>query len=178
MSRQVFFFFFFVTLFVLCCSYWNISSWLCGPQLLHPDSRDPSGAHRSVSAGAAEPADMKVESHQPSSTMFHTPALTGLPGGGRDKKKKKKRRRSSTNNLGVVSRHSSSAKQSQAGWAVGKRGSVTSACPGLFTLQGSGSTLTKSGRPQPPATPSRSSRGLSFTHLISQGVGHRPDRPR
>lgn len=30
-----------------------------------------------MSAGAAEPADMKVESHQPSSTMFHTPALTG-----------------------------------------------------------------------------------------------------
>ena len=37
-------------------------------------------------------------------------------------KKKKKKKRSSTNNLGVVSRHSSSAKQSQAGWAVGKRG--------------------------------------------------------
>ena len=76
-------------LFFVLCVCVKRRRWLCGPQLLHPDSRDPSGAHRSVSAGAAEPADMKVESHQPSSTMFHTPALTGLPGGGRDKKKKK-----------------------------------------------------------------------------------------
>lgn len=120
---------------------------------------------------------MKVESHQPSSTMFHTPALTGLPGGGRRGKKKKKKKKLHKQPWSCVP--SQFISQAKSGWlSCGKEGgSVTSACPGLLTLQGSGSTLTKARPPQPPATPSRSSRGLSFTHLISQGAGHGPDRP-
>ena len=50
---------------------------------LHRDSGDPSGVHWSVAQGAAEPADIKVESHQQSSTMLHSLAVTGLSGGGK-----------------------------------------------------------------------------------------------
>lgn len=68
--------------------------------------------------------------------FFHF-ALTRLM-----REEKKKNEKSDTNNLGVVSSHSPSARQSRTGRVLG-RWSVTSACLGLLTLLGSGSTLTK-----------------------------------
>lgn len=65
-------------------------------------------------ANSAEPADTKVETHQLSLTLFPTPTCLV-------KIYKKKHTKSSTNNLGVVSCHSSSAKQSQAAWG-GRKG--------------------------------------------------------
>lgn len=56
----------------------TVAAGLDDVQLLHPDSGDPSGDHRSVLRDAAEPADTKVESHQRRSTMFHTPSSDRL----------------------------------------------------------------------------------------------------
>ena len=164
---------------MLCCSYWNISSWLCGPQLLHPDSRDPSGAHRSVSAGAAEPADMKVESHQPSSTMFHTPALTGLPGGGRDKKKKKKKKKKKQHKQPWSCVPSQFISQAKSSWlSCGKEGERHLSLSGPVHPAGEWQHINKERPPSASCDAEPEQPGLSFTHLISQGVGHRPDRPR
>lgn len=82
--------------------HWNISSWLYNVRVLHGNNGDPSGVQWSVSVGAA---DMKVESavsHSSFAFFFFQKEKT-------------------PNNLGSTSRHSSSAKQSQASWAVGKR---------------------------------------------------------
>lgn len=127
--------------------------------IIHPDSGDPSGAQWSVSRCAVEPAYMRVKSHQRSSTLSCTSCLIGFW------KKKKK----TTNILEVVSsQFISQAKSSHL--SCGKERSVTSACPDLLSLPGSGRTLTKQHR-------SQNSQGLSFIQLISQGVGHRPGCP-
>lgn len=107
-----------MALFILFFLYLNITSWLFGPATRTSWQCGSFRCSLECAPGAVEPADIKVESHQQSSTLFHALTLTGL----------------SvaffflflfffllTNNLGVVSRHSSSAKQSQAGWAVGTR---------------------------------------------------------
>lgn len=76
-------------------------------------------------------------------------------------------KKSDTNNLGVVSSHSSSAKQSRTGWVLG-RWSVRPAHP---AGQWQHINQTNSG------SSGSSSRGLSFTHLINHRAAHNPDRP-
>lgn len=119
--------------------YWNRSSWVCRLNLLPADSGDPSGARRSVHQKCSRAC--WYESWEPSAELnnvshfFFFSLHTDSP-------HENKKEKSDTNNLGVVSSHSPSAKQSRTGWVLG-RWRVTSACPGRLTLLGSGSTLTK-----------------------------------
>lgn len=81
---------------------------VCSLKLLHPDSGDPSGVRWSVSRVQPSQLMRRLRAISLSSTMFHTfffGLQTDLPC--------KKKKKNSTNNLGVMSCHSSSAKQSQ-----------------------------------------------------------------
>lgn len=92
-------------------------------------------------------------------TLFFFRLQTDLPC-----KKKEKKKNNSTNNLGVVSCHSSSAKQSQVElWERAER-HLTLSRPVCHT-----------GEWQNSNKASWSSQGLSFTHLISEGFRCSPD---
>lgn len=108
--------------------------------------------------GAAEPADMKVESHQQSSTMFHTPALTGLPG--------EKKAAQTTLELCPVTVHQPSKVKLAELWERGER-HLSLSRPARPA--GEWQHINKARPPQPPATKSRSSRG---------SVLHPPNQPR
>lgn len=162
--------------------YWNISSWLYSLQRTFWQWGSFRCSPECV-AGAAEPADAKVESHQQSSTMFHTLALTGWPGGERESEREsggKKRKKEAQTTLElcescVPSQFISQAKSSRL--SCGKEGARHLSLSRPAHPAGEWQDINKARPPQPPATTSRSSQGLSFTHLISQGAGHRPGCP-
>lgn len=132
---------------------------VCSLKLLHPDSGDPSGVRWSVSRVQPSQLMQRLRAISLSSTMFHTfffGLQTDLPC--------KKKKKNSTNNLGVVSCHSSSAKQSQVElWERAER-HLTLSRPVCHT-----------GEWQNSNKASWSSQGLSFTHLISDGFRCSPD---
>lgn len=133
----------FVALFILFFLYLNITSWLYGPATRTSWQCGSFRCSLECAPGAVEPADIKVESHQQSSTLFHALTLTGLsvaffflfrfffP----------------FNQQPWSCVPSQFISQAKSSWlSCGNEGSVTPACPGPLTLQGSGWTFTKLSR--------------------------------
>ncbi len=156
-----------MTLFMLFFLYWNISIWLYGLQLLHPDSGDLSGVHWSVSRVQPSQLIWRLRAisrvQQCFTLLLWLACLVG-----------KKKAAQTTLELCPVTVHQPSKVKLAELWERGERHLSLSrpAHPA-----GEWQHINKARPPQPPATKSQSSQGLSFTYLISQGVGHRPGCP-
>lgn len=144
--------------------YWNRSSWVCRLNLLPADSGDPSGARRSVHQECSRAC--WYESWEPSaefnnvSHFFFFWLHTDSPHGKKGKKRHKQP------------------------WSCVQSQSISQAKSHRLSFGKVGCHLRLSGPAHPAGqwqrinqTSSSSSRGLSFTHLISHRAAHKPDCP-
>lgn len=127
------------------------------PQLLHPDSGAPSGVRSSVSAARPSQLIRRLRAIKfNSDSRSHSDWLASPK---KEKKKQEGGVQTTLKRCPATVRQPRRVKL----WRE-KKVSVTSACPGLLTLQGSGGASACCGR---------RAGGPSSTYLISQGEGYR-----